>query len=109
MNASVETAKPQQEITRARVGSGLRTYLGGRRGLILLAVVAGGSAMLHAQTTTPSTPKTPGGMMQDQGDMMHMMMQMNQMMETCNSMMKDMGKDHKPDTHKEMMKPEKKS
>lgn len=78
----------------------------------VIAGLAGGSA-LHAQSTTQPKPKSGEGMMmQGQGDMMNMMnmmAQMSQMMETCNSMMKDMGKDHKPDTQQQMMKPEKKS
>ena len=67
-----------------------------------VAALAGGS-VLYAQSTTPPSSKDGSGMMMQgqHGDMMQgqhgdMMTQMNQMVETCNSMMKDMGKDQKP-------------
>ena len=56
--------------------------------------MAGGSA-LYAQTTTPQPKSGNGTMIQGQrGDMMmNMMAQMNQMMESCNEMMKGMDAD----------------
>lgn len=45
MNASVDTAKPEQDIT-PRAGSQVRSYLGGRRGLILLAIAVLGTGLV---------------------------------------------------------------
>ena len=38
MNASVETAKPAQELGAPTFGSRLRSYVSGRRGLVILAL-----------------------------------------------------------------------
>ena len=46
MDASFDTAKPEQAITTSRLGNRLRTYVGGRRGLILLAVAALGVGLV---------------------------------------------------------------
>ncbi len=45
MNASVDTAKTEQEITASTIRNRLRNYLGGRRGWILLALAVLGVAL----------------------------------------------------------------
>ena len=45
MNASVHTAKTEQEIAAPTIGSRLRNYLGGRRGWIVLALVVVSAAL----------------------------------------------------------------
>ena len=48
MNASVHTAKTEQEIAAPTIGGRLRNYLGGRRGWIVLALVVVSAALyLH--------------------------------------------------------------
>lgn len=76
----------------------------------LVAVLAGGASLYahaadsrsgHGGGAGMMDGMMPGGQSGDMAGMMNMMSRMNQMMDTCNNMMKDMDQHHRKDAPKD--------